>query len=785
MSDHRFWIPPLGMNVRRSIKAPDGSTWLTTRLDWGYLIVIAFSVPALWPLVGPTYLQSHDGLHHLYRLLDLDFCIRGGTLYPRWLPNLGFGYGYPVLNYYAPLSYYVAELFHILGVGFIGSMKLTYALGFLGSGLAMYLFTKENMGRIPALLASLVYVYLPYHLADGYVRGALAEFLSFLFFPLILWCFYKLIIVKKPGYIVWSALSLAGLILTHNLMALIFAPLLVAYVVFLWFRERDLRVLSYAALALVLALALAAFYWLPGFAEAKWARLGQVGPRATDYITRLITMSDFFSPFFFYRYFPEQGVSLEHPISWLQFSLICLSLAVPFRLRHLSWSPARKHLLFFQGATFVLLFMLFTYSRILWDNVPLLPYLQYPFRFLTLATFTSAFAIGALPLLLIDGIKEKPETLRSLKERSRWPLLSAGIIIVALMVTALPSLPIEPMYLPEHEEPLTEEGVNFATMAEYDYLTGLWTRLWGGPWLLEYLPAWVEEKREEIFLPLDKSALAPQDLPAEAVPLVSLGYQRPLSRELTVSASQPMKLSFHSFYFPNWRAYVDGHDERAYPSGKLGLLSVDVPAGQHKVLVRFEDTPVELAGTIILLLGLSALVAILALARQWKLLLAGFVSALLVAALAAWHVHSSPSVQHPVVLEANLGDQVKVLGYHLDSASYRPGDTMNVTLYWLALQEMDENYKVFVHLTDEGETRLIAQSDRWPVYNFSPTTRWEPGEIVWDRHEIQIPPDELPRTYRLSTGMYLLESMQNLSVLDENGNPFGTRVSLATVEVRP
>lgn len=756
------------------------------RLDWGYLIVLGFSLPVLWPLVGPSYLSSHDGLHHLYRLVDLDWCIRGRILYPRWLPNLGFGYGYPVLNYYAPLSYYVAELFHILGAGYIASIKLTYAVGFLGSGLAMYLFAKEHMGRIPAILAGLVYVYLPYHLADGYVRGALAEFLSFPFFPLILWCFYKLVTLKRPQYVAWSALSLGGLILTHNLMALVFAPLLVAYVGFVWFREKDLKALGYVSLALLLAIGLAAFYWLPGFTEAKWVRLGQVGPEATDYIRRLITMSDFFSPFLLYRYFPEHGVSLEHPMSWLQFGLLCLSLAIPLRLRHPSWTSTRRYIIFFQCATFVSLFMLFIYSQPLWDHVPLLPYLQYPFRFLTLTTFTSAFAIGSLPLLLVDGAKDKATAPLSLRGRSGWAVPGVVIIIVvALMITALPGLPIAPMYLPDHEEPLTEGTVNFATMAEYDYLTGLWTRLWGGPWLLEYLPVWVEEDRGEIFLPSDEGSLVVQDLPPDDVPQITLGYQGPLSRELTVRTTRPMKLSFHSFYFPNWRTYVDGRSETAYPSGRLGLLAVDVPAGEHHLLVRFEDTPVERVGTIVFLVSLSAVLAILVLTRQWRALLAVVLSVLLVWTLTVLHVRSSPSVQHPVPLEANLGDQFKLLGYHVDQSSYRAGDTINVTLYWLALQKMDENYKVFVHLTDEGETRLISQSDRWPVYNFSPTTRWERGEIVWDRHEIQIPPDVAPGTYRLATGAYLLETMRNLEVLDDNGNPQGVRIPLTAVDILP
>ena len=755
-----------------------------TKFDWGYLVVILLSLPVLWPLLEPAYLSSHDGLHHLYRLLDLDWSIRGGAVYPRWLPNLGFGYGYAVLNYYAPLSYYVGEFFRLFGAGYIDALKLTYAAGFLASGVTMYLFTKEHMGRLSAILAGLVYVYLPYHLADGYVRGALAEFLAFPFFPLILWCFYRLITQKKPQYIAWSAISLAGLLVTHNLMALIFAPLLVAYIGFIWFRERDRRVLFYCAAALLLAFGLGAFYWLPGFVESKWARLGLVGPRATDYIPKLITMGDFFSPYLLYRYFPEQGVWLEHPISWLQFGLLCLSLAVPLRLRHPSWNHARRHIIFFLWATFVSLFMLFVYSRPLWDHIPLIPYLQYPFRFLTVTSFTSAFAIGSLPLLLVDGSSEQSKA--SWSDRGRWlrGLALTVIIVAALMITAFPGLPIGPQHLPDHEEPLTEDTVNFATMAEYEYLVGLWARLWPDPWLLEYLPAWVEEEPAAIFLPLEKEPLEPVDLAPQQVPRVTVHGRGPLSIDLTVVTPQPMTLSFHSFYVPNWGVYVDGHKQAAYPLGRMGLLAVEVPSGEHHIVARFEDTPAELAATIISLASLAVVLAVLVVTRRWKALGAGLLFCLLLASLTAWHVYSSPSVQHPVFLNANLGDQIKLVGYHLDKESYRPGDTINVTLYWPALQEMDKDYKVFVHVTDDTESRLIAQSDRWPVYNFSPTTRWEPGEIVWDRHEIQIPLDEEPGIYRLAAGAYLLDTMRNLDVLDENGDPQGVLVPLGTTEIK-
>jgi hypothetical protein len=763
--------------MSRLIRAP--------RFDWGHIIVLALTLPVLWPLVGPAYLSSHDGLHHLFRLLDLDWCLRGGVLYPRWLPHLGFGYGYPVLNYYAPLSYYAAEAFHILGAGFVDSIKLTYALGFLGSALTMYLFAKEHLGRMPAILAAAVYVYLPYHLADAYVRGALAEFLTFPFFPLILWCFHRMISRRSTPYVAWSALSLAGLVLTHNLIALIFAPLLVAYVGFLWLRERDLKVAGLAAGALLPALGLSAFYWLPGFVESSWARLGMVGPQATDYLPRLITMTDFFSPYTVYRYFPEHGVSLEHPISWLQFGLLCLSLLVPLRLRHPSWADTRRYLIFFLWATFVTLFMLFVYSRPLWDHIPLLSYLQYPFRFLTLTAFTSAVAIGSLPLLMTGRSPKEETRVTAAQGNPLWGSLAALVIVGALMLTALPGLPIEPQYLPEHEEPLTEASVTFQAMAEYDYLTGLWARLWGGAWMMEYLPAWVQDPPSEIFLPVEKPDLQPEPLPAQAVPNVTVTSQAPLSLELEARIQNPMSLSFHSFYFPNWQISLDGNRAAPYPAGSLGLLTVDLPAGDHHLRVRFEDTPVERAGTILLLASLGALVAILALARQWRALVAALVAILALSSLTALHCVSSPTVRKPVAVEANLGNEVKLLGYDVDESDYRAGDMISVTLYWLALQEMDKDYKVFVHLTDEGVTQLVAQSDRWPVYNFSPTTRWQAGEIVWDRHEMQIPAEATAGVYKLSTGMYLLETMRNLDVLGEDGSPQGVSVTLGNIEIAP
>ena len=100
-----------------------------TKLDLNYIWVLLLASLAVLPLFQAGYLNSHDGLFHLYRLAALDDAFKAGVFYPRWFPDFAYGYGHAVLNYYSPLTYYVAQAFHLLGPGYILSIKLTFAAG--------------------------------------------------------------------------------------------------------------------------------------------------------------------------------------------------------------------------------------------------------------------------------------------------------------------------------------------------------------------------------------------------------------------------------------------------------------------------------------------------------------------------------------------------------------------------------------------------------------------------------------------------------------------------------
>ena len=102
---------------------------------------------------------------------------------------------------------------------------------------------------------------------------------------------------------------------------------------------------------------------------------------------------------------------------------------------------------------------------------------------------------------------------------------------------------------------------------------------------------------------------------------------------------------------------------------------------------------------------------------------------------------SEVTISHPLNLV--LGEHIRLLGYDLEATTYRPGDTVHLTLYWLADGPVNRRYKVFTHLL--GDTYnpasgnfLWGQRDSEPVGGKQPTTLWLPGEVIVDRYAIPL-----------------------------------------------
>lgn len=188
-----------------------------------------------------------------------------GDPYPRWLLGSFEGLGSPTFYFYPPLAFYVSSVFELLG------LATPRAIGFAGlvllvcSGGSMYLWLRGKTRY--AALGACLYMAMPYHLADFYVRAALAEFAGFVWLPLI-----ALALEAQPKR--WAppllCLTFAGLIVSHLPMAVLATVFLIGPMVAIraW-KERTLRHAAAALVAGVLALGLTAIYLAPALGLQK------------------------------------------------------------------------------------------------------------------------------------------------------------------------------------------------------------------------------------------------------------------------------------------------------------------------------------------------------------------------------------------------------------------------------------------------------------------------------------------------------------------------------------
>ncbi len=126
--------------------------------------------------------------------------------------------------------------------------------------------------------------------------------------------------------------------------------------------------------------------------------------------------------------------------------------------------------------------------------------------------------------------------------------------------------------------------------------------------------------------------------------------------------------------------------------------------------------------------------------------------------------------------EVEFGERITLLGYDRELQE----DTLHLTLYWQAERALDRNWTVFMHLLDKTGT-LIAQHDSPPSDGRYPTSVWDQGEVVYDRHTLALPSGLSDGGYEMIIGLYSQESGERLPVLDGEGNPVGDSISLFAV----
>lgn len=786
--------------------------------DPGFLVVLLICLLAVWPLLSRASLpEGTDAELHIFRLHELSYLIRGGEIYPRWAPNFYHGYGYPIFNYYAPLTYYLALPLELLpGIDAVAASKALLIAGMLMGGLGIYGYVRDLWDRRAGYVAAALYVYSPYiQYIDPHMRGALPEAFSFGVFPLALWALDRLRRRPTVGTWVASGLLTAAVILSHNLMGLFFFGMLVLWCVWqaglLWWDSRHsadiqspgvnmswLSIVRPSA-ALMLALGLAAFFWLPVVLERNAVTLNTlIGAGDNyDFRTHFVSLAELFglsmspdwgatqSPFRF-----NLGVA-----QWVG-GLIGVVMAAMGRVRE------RRQLSFFIFSTIGIVFLMISASQSLWEAIPLLPFFQFPWRLLGAAAVMLAVLGGAgAEALIRSGVAHEKEGDNSagVSRRDRrvgW----AYAFAVAVPIFFGLSL--------SQPAPWASFGeVNTLRMSLIEN-SGRWL---GTTSTADYVPAKVitlPARRGSVVEPIT-SGLPPDRVNREAMPAgaeVATEAMRPLWTRYHVVAPKQFRLRLYQFDFPGWHVTIDGEPAQTEIAEPEGFIVVLVPEGSHVVDVKFGSTPPRTIGWVIS--GVSFLILV---AGAWRIrkalsghispdtspkkmvisadlpiiLVAGGITLLAILAqpLGLFHASSSgreldlPAVENYV----NFGDQIALLGYDMPEGIAHAGETLDLTLYWRALRQLGIDYQSFVHIAD-SDGKLIAQSDNLNPGEF-PTRRWPLDKYVPDTHSLVLPENIEPGEYKVLAGLWVQSDGWRLAVFDEGGQAIDDRAEIATLKV--
>jgi hypothetical protein len=545
------------------------------------------------PLAGPQYFfDAHDARNTVFFLTEFDAALRDGVVYPGWATDQALGYGYPTFVLIPPLAYYVAEGFHLLGATKVAAVKWTFALATVGAGLAMYLYARRVMGRRRGFLAAILYIYIPYHLVDIYVRAALAEYCAFVWMPLALLAFHRLVEQPSARRLGLAALTLGALWLTHNPTGLTFTLLLAAYVLYRLLVEPApwllrLRQAAAALAGAVLGLGIAAALVLPNLFERDYINQEQWVRAGYDYALHFLQPAHLFSPAWGYA----PGTPGTEGVMSFQLGAVALILAavatVAALRRQARPGQERGLILFFALASLLVILLMLPVSGPLWEQLPIAALLQFPWRLLALTAVTLSILAGFSVGRLLPPV----------------PALHAPTLILAL-IAVLASYPYTlPQYTPT---PASAEGplLSIEFELEYEDMRGMtaWSDVMppDSPLVAQYLAG------EPL---VTAEALAP----GATVEMIRAAGA---SDELWVRSESGTMLRFYTYYFPGWRVYIDGErlpEEALHPEPPYGLLTVQVPPGEHRVLLRWGDTPLRLAAKLITLASLLLAILLVAL----------------------------------------------------------------------------------------------------------------------------------------------------------------------------
>lgn len=523
-----------------------------------FLFLILISIPIILPYFHRGYFPTHDGEWAVVRLSDMFRELKDFQIPPRFSGNLNFGYGYPLFNFAYPLPYYLGIILYLFKFGFVGSIKILFAISVPLSAIFMFYASKQLWkNKISALISAVLYIYLPYRMVDLYVRGSLGESLSFIFYPLI---FYALIKIsnnsKSKSFILLGSISYAFLIIAHNIMAILFSIIFILFLISQFFQKKN-KIIIRLLIMFFFGVFMASFFWIPAIFEKQNILLSMV-PIA-DRNLYFVNLSQFIFPSWGYG-IPNQTGGFSYQLGLphlILFTIVIFSLFFSILKKNLINNELFKNVLTLTLITLILIFFLFSTSAFFWE-LPLLKEINYPWTMLLPIGFLVSILSGYLYL------------------QKRLIKFAVLILVFIAIIFFLPYA--KPKYYVDREEGFY--FTNDSTTTSSSELMPLWVKNYPSERFskkVEFLEG--EGKIKNIFFNSKKIIF---------------------EAELTTDS----KIRINTIYYPGWKAKVNGEEVIINYLNKKGLMDLFIKKGNNTVELVFGETLLRLFADLITLVSL-------------------------------------------------------------------------------------------------------------------------------------------------------------------------------------
>ena len=501
---------------------------------------------------------------HYHLLRAFWRCVQEGDWLPHWAGLLDGGRGDAIFTFYPPLAYWLGALFMLAsGAKLLSALKFLTVFSIWFAQFSAYRLARHFFSRGLSALVSVAYVALPTFGLLALHRAFLPNALALAEVPLVLLGAFQLLRNEKNWRGFWLfTLSFSALIFTHVITTYLCGWLLL----FVLLAQRSLPNVVRLGLAALAALALTAFFWLPQQLEMRWVQVGLQ-----------LTQQDFqhyllFAPLVRDTPFGRAWFGLNELASWMTLLQAALSATCVALLWRVGMIPIKHWAI--AVAVFGLLISL-PWSVPLWELIPGLAFIQFPWRWQPFA----ALAAATLSALVITYWQSIPR-IRRLTLTPVVVLSSLCLVVLTVQIARAPSGEAETLPAAFHQ---SFEPVPFQTAREMPD---------------ELKPVRLALTANQVYF---RPRSADQNLYSATEQYGGLtilnGRGNVIAQQLTnerrsfqINADEPLQVRLETYAYPHWSAQLDGQSvalrtENGQP--KNGLIQCDVPAGAHTLTVEF------------------------------------------------------------------------------------------------------------------------------------------------------------------------------------------------------